>query len=123
MPEGKFDNIIWDAAIEHFTEEEIVQVLVAAKQRLSSDGVLSGHTIVERPGGKQLSHHEYEFKNKEDLLTTLSPYFKRVIVFETIYPERHNLYFYASDGIIPLTQDWPAMASNCDAGRTLDWSR
>src|ERR1700754_812175 len=23
MPEGKFDNIVWDAAIEHFTEAEI----------------------------------------------------------------------------------------------------
>ena len=23
IPEGPFDNVIWDAAIEHFTEEEI----------------------------------------------------------------------------------------------------
>jgi hypothetical protein len=61
-----------------------------------SGGILGGYTIVERPNGKSLSHHEYEFKSKEDLARFFTPHFKHVTVFETIYPERHNLYFWAS---------------------------
>lgn len=110
MPEGKFENIIWDAAIEHFTPEEIHHVLRNIKLRLTSDGVLSGHTIV-RGLQKSLSHHEYEFKDKEDLLRFLIPYFKHVTVFETIYPNRHNLYFWASDSILPFRDDWPNMST------------
>ncbi len=108
MPEGKFDNVIWDAAIEHFTPDEIGKVLSDIKSRLTKNGILSGHTIVERKDGvKSLIHHEYEFKNKEDLLRFFTPYFANVMVFETIYQDRHNLYFWASDGILPFSQDWP----------------
>jgi SAM-dependent methyltransferase len=107
MPTGTFDNIVWDAAIEHFTPVEIQKVLRDIKVRLTSEGVLSGYTIVESPDGrKSLSHHEYEFKNKEDLLRFFSPHFKNVTVFETIYPNRHNLYFWASDRSLPFRSDW-----------------
>lgn len=107
MPQGKFENIIWDAAIEHFTPDEITKILKDIKTRLADDGILSGYTIVEkRDGTKSLSHHEYEFKNKEDLLGFFSPHFKNVTVFETQYPERHNLYFWASDGLVPFGLGW-----------------
>lgn len=107
MPNGIFENIVWDAAIEHFTEEEIQKIMLDIKQRLTSDGILSGHTIVENSSGeKQLCHHEYEFKNKKDLLRFLSPHFKNVTVFETKYPGRHSLYFWASDSVIPFSVDW-----------------
>ena len=106
MPGGEFDNIVWDAAIKHFTENEIAALMKTIKSRLKVGGVLSGYTIVERAGGKSLAQHEYEFKDKKDLLRFLEPYFANVIVFETIFPERHNLYFYASDGILPFTEKW-----------------
>jgi len=107
MPAGKFDNIIWDAAIEHFTPEEIEKILKDIKSRLKENSILSGHTIVERSNGvKSLSYHEYEFKNKEDLLKLLTPHFKNVTVFETIYPSRHNLYFWAADGLLPFSPGW-----------------
>lgn len=107
MPEGVFDNIIWDAAIEHFTETEIVAIMTNIKQRLSKGGVLSGFTIVERSDGKKmLPHHEYEFKSKEDLARFFTPHFLNVRVFETIYPDRHNLYFWASDSTIPFSEGW-----------------
>lgn len=107
MPEGKFENIIWDAAIEHFTSDEIEKILDGIKLRLTDDGILSGYTIVEKADGiKSLSHHEYEFKSKEDLLRFLSPHFRNVTVFETVYPKRHNLYFWASDGILPFGPGW-----------------
>ena len=34
MPKGKFDNIIWDAAIENFTEDEISKLMKDIKQRM-----------------------------------------------------------------------------------------
>lgn len=112
MPEGRFDNIVWDAAIEHFTPAEIQKILVDIKARLTGDGILSGYTIVEKADGtKSLSHHEYEFRNKEDLLRFFTPYFRHVTVFETIYPDRHNLYCWASDNCLPFGEDWPNMVS------------
>jgi 2-polyprenyl-3-methyl-5-hydroxy-6-metoxy-1,4-benzoquinol methylase len=103
LPHGMFDNIIWDAAIEHFTLQEIEQILLRVKNQLSPSGILSGYTIVENIDGcKQLSHHEHEFSSKNELLQVLAPFFKNTIVFETIYPNRHNLYFWASDSELPL---------------------
>jgi SAM-dependent methyltransferase len=112
MPEGKFENIIWDAAIEHFTPTEIANILAGIKSRLTDDGILSGYTILERVDGtKSLSQHEYEFKSKEDLLRFFTPYFRNVAVFETEYPERHNLYFWASDGVLPFGSGWSKMVT------------
>jgi SAM-dependent methyltransferase len=109
MPEGIFDNITWDAAIEHFTEIEIADLMDNIKRRLTPAGILSGYTIVERSDGKKmLPHHEYEFKSKDDLARFFRPHFRNVKVFETIYPDRHNLYFWASDGTIPFMPEWPA---------------
>ncbi len=107
MPEGVFDNVIWDAAIEHFTEEEIDGIMKNIKTRLTPDGILTGYTIVESPTGqKSLTHHEREFKSKDDLKSFFEPHFKNVKVFETIYSARHNLYFYASDGVLPFDKEW-----------------
>jgi SAM-dependent methyltransferase len=108
MPDGRFSNIVWDAAIEHFTPEEISAIMAAIKARLGGDGILSGHTIVEKPDGtKSLSHHEYEFKDMADLRGFFTAHFANVTVFETIYPDRHNLYFWASDGTLPFAPGWP----------------
>jgi len=108
LPEGSFDNVIWDAAIEHFTEAEILQILMRLKARLSSAGVLSGYTIVERGGGlKHLSHHEHEFESKEELGDLLANSFANVLVFETTSVGRHNLYFFASDATLPFSAQWP----------------
>lgn len=107
MPEGKYENIVWDAAIEHFTPDEISSIMSNIKNRLTDDGVLSGYTIVERDDGvKHIHQHEYEFKDMEDLRSFLTPHFKNVRVFQTIYPSRHNLYFWASDETIPFDKKW-----------------
>lgn len=112
IPTGKFDNIVWDAAIEHFTEEEIDEIMKNIKERLKSNGILTGYTIVESArGNKSLSHPEREFRSKEDLKSFFEPYFKNIKVFETIYPSRHNLYFYASDNIIPFDSHWEHLTS------------
>jgi len=113
MPSGMYDNVVWDAAIEHFTESEIAAILQGIKARLNPNGVLSGYTIVEREdGAKSLETHEHEFKSKEELLLLLSPTFQNVKVFETIYPGRHNLYFWASDGDLPFDSNWMPMTES-----------
>ncbi len=108
LPGGDYDNVVWDGAIEHFTESEIESVMPVLKTRLAKrQGILSGYTIIERHDGKKsLEQHEYEFKSKEDLLRFIAPHFKNAIVFETVFPERHNLYFWAGDGEIPFAADW-----------------
>lgn len=119
MPEGKFDNIIWDAAIEHFTEKEIDATLKNIKKRMRSEAILNGHTIVERHDGqKSLEQHEYEFKSKEDLLRFFEPYFKNVKVFEVVYPQRHSLFFWASDGILPFDLNWQSQIISQDKNKT-----
>lgn len=113
MPKGDFDNIVWDAAIEHFTPEEISLLMENIKDRLNkNNGILSGHTIVGNPERKSLEQHEYEFKDMADLKKFLSPHFKNVIVFETIHSSRHNLYFWASDNVIPFSDTWKHWIKN-----------
>lgn len=106
FPEGSFQNIIWDAAIEHFTEDEITRIMLSVKNALEPNGVLSGYTIQERVNGKtHLHQHEYEFKNKEDLGRFFLPHFKNVQIIETRYKDRTNYYFMATDGILPLLNE------------------
>lgn len=100
-------NIIWDTAIEHFTEDEINIIMCRIKKILQArKGILSGHTITRQENGKSLEQHEYEFADMEDLKRFFVPYFKNVIVWETIYEDRHNLYFMASDGELPFCPSW-----------------
>ncbi|MDB6092566.1 MAG: hypothetical protein JWM32_128 [Verrucomicrobia bacterium] len=108
MPAGKFSTVVWDAAIEHFTQEETTKIIRDIRTRLTDGGILTGYTIVALEGGeKMLVHHEYEFKSKDDLADFLAPHFRNVTVFETAFPMRRNLYFWASDGPLPLTPGWP----------------
>ena len=103
-------NIIWDTAIEHFTPEEIEQIMNKIHGLLEpKKGILSGHTIVEREDGSTIEQHEYEFKDMADLKRFLTPWFNNVKVFETIYKDRHNLYFWASDGVLPFDNEWKHM--------------
>ncbi len=106
FPEGQFDNILWDAAIEHFTEEEIAAIMANIKKALTPEGILSGYTLIEHPDGKSLHHHEREFYSMQDLASFLEPYFPEIRIFETIHPERHNLYFYASESVLPFDDNW-----------------
>jgi len=112
MPDGVYDNIIWNSAIEHFTETEIANIMSDIKKRLTPQGILSGFTIVEKADGKKmLPHHEYEFKSKDDLARFFRPHFRNVRVFETLYADRHNLYFWCSDSTVPFMEGWKAITS------------
>lgn len=111
IPDGPFDNVTWDAAIEHFTAAELAEILRAIKARLSGGGILSGYTIAEEPGGPGSMYHEIFFASRADLAALLHPHFTNVRVFETSAPSRpHNLYFWASDGAIPFGPSWDRSA-------------
>lgn len=97
LPEGPFDNVVWDAAIEHFTTDEVAKIMSGITARLGEDGVLGGYTLAEADDGhKHLDHHEQEFSTTDDVRRLLAPYFKHVRVWETKHSQRHNLYFACS---------------------------
>lgn len=107
FPDQIFDLIIWNAAIEHFTATEIDQLLTKVKTQLKTNSVLSGYTIIENHDIKSHHLHEHEFHSKADLLKVLKPHFKHVLIFDTVFSDRHNLYFYASDGDLPFAKENP----------------
>jgi phospholipid N-methyltransferase len=107
LPEGSFDNVIWNGAIEHFKTSELDSIMAGIKVRLVKGGLLSGYTVAEIPGNAQLSHHELEFRSPADLGKLLSRYFPNVRVVESRWPPTvHNLYFFASDGPLPCDNGW-----------------
>lgn len=127
LPEGEFDAVVWNGAIEHFTPKEIDEIVAAIRERLRPGGILCGYTVAAVGDDIQLVHHEYEFRSKEDLLRFLTPRFANAKVFETVWPavppfpeggKRHNLYFFASDGVLPFDDEWSAVVrSTLDAVR------
>lgn len=112
IPAGQYDNIIWDDAIEQFSLPEINAIFLEIKSRLAPSGIFSGHTTVENPDVKAPTHYKHEFKSKEELVDVLKAHFKTATVFESIFPSRynpHNLYFWASDDVIPFDPQWHAV--------------
>lgn len=107
LPTGTFDNVIWDAAIGHLSEADVESVLRQIKARLGTVGILSGYT---NRAAEQKAHtaHQYEFKSPADLERVLRPHFKNVLVWQTEYPKRSNLYFFASQGALPFDAEWKA---------------
>lgn len=115
IPNIDVDNVIWDAAIEHFDDNETTSIITSIKNCLERrHGTLAGYTLVERSDGKKSLHqHEREFRSKEDLHEMLSKFFPKVVVFETFAPQRHNLYFFATvNGELPFIETWNQMVSS-----------
>lgn len=108
LPEGPFDNVVWDSALHHFTPEETGRILALMKERMAPDGVLSGYTEVE---DIPYAYRKVDFRDKADVAELLGQAFRHVMVFETPDPQRTNLYFFASDSKdrLPLDQHNPAL--------------
>ena len=105
MPEGRFGNVIWDFGFpisRFFTDEQADRIVANVRARLESDGIFSGYTAVE-PGRTRLSTQmRYDFTSADDLRQLLSISFANVRVLQINSPGRCNLYFWASDGALPL---------------------
>jgi 2-polyprenyl-3-methyl-5-hydroxy-6-metoxy-1,4-benzoquinol methylase len=94
FPGTEYDVITWDGAIEHFSAEEIRQVLRKCVKVLKTPhGVLNGYTIIARGSGRSHPDHQHEFATAEELKALLRGFFPFVGTLETKYTERHNLYF------------------------------
>lgn len=104
VKKGKFTNIIWDASIAYFNNEEIEQIMFSIKKCLFEDGVVSGQTIIEEDH-ENFSLNINKFSSLEEIEAFFSPWFKHVYVFETVYSDRHNAFFYASDGLVPFCEN------------------
>jgi len=103
LPEGPFDNIIWDSAIHHFTLPELAVILESVHRSLAGGGVLSGYTVIEP--GESYSYARVSFTDPEALADLLAGEFAHVAVLETPDVLRRNLYFFASDVLksLPFT--------------------
>jgi len=92
----KYDVIIFNAAIEHFKEEQVSEIFSSCKKILSQKGLVFGYTLVEDED-HIFEHHEILFKNKSDLKKLVSKNFKNVECFQSLSETRHNLYFLAKN--------------------------
>jgi SAM-dependent methyltransferase len=99
MPEGIFDNVVWDSALEYFTKIELQTIIQKIKIKLSESGILSGYVVIQNSPNEG---QKYAFRSKDDLLELIEPYFSNIYTFETVYLSRHNLYFFASEGPLPF---------------------
>jgi hypothetical protein len=110
LPSGPFATVIWDAAIEHFTEMEIEGIMPKLRSVMTPAARLVGYTLAESADMPQLPTHETHFQGIAHLGGLLRRYFKNVRVFErahpTLTPPRQNLFFYASDGVLPFDPEW-----------------
>lgn len=103
MPEGIYDNIVWDSALEYFEAAEISMLMKKISQRLAPNGVLSGHVIIQK---KFNDGQKFAFQSEADLLSFMEPCFSHVKTVESIHQGRRNLYFYAGMSSLPFDGDW-----------------
>jgi SAM-dependent methyltransferase len=95
IPDGPFDNIVWDSAIHHFTRAEVADILASVHRSLTADGVLSGYTVIEP--GTDYAYTRLRFTDPQALAEILGAELAHVAVLETPDALRRNLYFFASD--------------------------
>ncbi|HYM56175.1 MAG TPA: class I SAM-dependent methyltransferase [Solirubrobacteraceae bacterium] len=95
IPEGPFDNVVWDAAIHHFTAPQVAVILSSVHRSLAPDGVLSGYTVIEPDDSYSYTH--LRFTDPQPLADLLAGEFAHVTVLETPDALRRNLHFFASD--------------------------
>lgn len=117
LPDGPFDNVTLNAALEYFSPSEAQALMRDIKARLAVGGILSGNSIVARPTGVAHLDQKQEFFSREELATFLKGHFAHVTVLNTHFRDpgmdRMNLYFFASDGMVPFEVGWPDLLSDC----------
>lgn len=99
-----YKNIIWDFGfpfLEFFSYYELISIFENISESLESDGIFSGST---QPLNNQiLKSFQGSLNSKAELSNFLLDKFKYVVVHETEYLSRHNLYFWASNSPLPLS--------------------
>lgn len=105
FPGTNYDVVCWDGAIEHFSAEQIRAILEKCAAVLSKpDGILCGYTMIERDDGPSHPDHQHEFTSSKQLEAVIRSVFPHVGTIETVYPERHNVYWRAAFSADRLTR-------------------
>jgi SAM-dependent methyltransferase len=95
LPEGAFDNIVWDSAMHHFSLSEVAMILASAHRSLTPEGVLSGYTVIDPE--EDYAYARLRFESSDALGDLLAGEFAHVAVLETTDASRRNVYFFAAD--------------------------
>lgn len=101
LPEETYDNVIWDASLYMFSNQELNEVIDATHARLSKNGILSGHSAYDFD--PENPHTPGSVAQFEKLLKT---HFKNVKINMNTTKDRLNVHFYASDGKLPFDKAW-----------------
>lgn len=115
LPGEEFDNVTWDAGIDYFSVPDTRKIFLEIKQRLTPGGLLSG---VAPQWPKDFQGHadqKNEFSTVQDLGGLLREHFRNVAVLELPGMQRTTMYFYASDGPLPLDPGSGIRASFSDS--------
>ncbi len=98
LPSTDYDVVAWFEGIEHFSEQQIGQVLEKIRSSLNSGGRLVGSTpLVDRQGRCGNRQHDREFDSQADLDGVLKTVFGNVRTWTTVYPARTTCYFHATE--------------------------
>lgn len=92
FPRPRYDVIVWDASIQYFAPREIHRVCEKIAATLEGKGVLAGSTILMTEARAVLGE-KHHFRSANELRDMLQRVFPFVAILETIYPDRHNVYF------------------------------
>jgi SAM-dependent methyltransferase len=107
LPDGPFDLVAWSPTIAAYTVQDVHELMTRLREIMSKDALLYGWTAVET----DRSGPEILWYDMKSLAKRLQAYFNNVRAFErvhtTVQPPRHELYFYASDGLLPFDSGWP----------------
>lgn len=100
----KFDFIIFNAAIEHFKEEQLDFIFSSIKEVMSAKSFISIYTIVESEDDQKYlpEHHEMFFSSKSHLEDKVAKYFKFTKSHYSLVNGRWNIYCIASDQNIEI---------------------
>ena len=100
----KFDIVLFNAAIEHFKEEQLDFIFSSLKEVMKQKSFISTYTIVEDENDQKYlpDHHEMFFSSKEHLEKIVSKYFKFTKSHHSLVNNRCNIYCIASDQEIKI---------------------
>jgi SAM-dependent methyltransferase len=107
LPEGIFDVIVWTPTIFAYTPDDVHAFMARLREVMRPNARLCGFTCIE------VTHRDPEalWYDMNSLAERLKRYFRNVRAFErvhsTVQPPRHELFFFASDGILPFDGEWP----------------
>jgi len=100
----KFDVVLFNAAIEHFKEEQLDFIFSSLKGVMKQRSFVSTYTIVEDKNDQKYlpDHHEMFFSSKEHLENIVSKYFKFTKSHHSLVNDRCNIYCIGSDQEIKI---------------------